>query len=254
MKKIFLLLAVLTAFSFGASAQSYRNYGNYHRHNGYHDRALEYSFPHYLDGFNLYRGNRVESNLRVLFPMYFGLSTMFNNQSNSLESILGKNFYYSFELANLRFYSRRNHIETSLGLRFTFMDYALNDTAITFRKDSDGVYQPFPILNESTKYNGKKSKIHASYIGVPVKVAYRAGRGKVYLGASADYLLNGYTKYKRPAYRESTVDLFNRFRASAEAGFAYGILGVFANYGVTTLFPSNWDKAHSFTFGLTVMM
>ncbi len=248
MKKIIVILLVFTASCAVASAQYYSGYDRYNR--GYQD----YGQRDYSGGFNLFSTDRVESNLRVLFPMYFGLSTMFNDNSKVLESILYKNFYYSLELANLRFSSRRRHIETSFGIRFTFMDYALNNTDITFRKDAGGIYQPFPIIAENSKYDGSKSKIHATYVGVPFKLAYKAGRGRVYIGASADYLINGYTKYKKPAYRENANDLFKRFRATVEAGFSYGIIGVFANYGITSLFPDDWSGANSFTVGLAIGM
>lgn len=238
MKKIIIVFAVFATFSVAASAQ---------KRPGDSESKKKYD-----GGIELIKTEKVESNLRIAFPMYFGESLLLNNQDKNLETIFYKNFLYQLEMANLSFSSRKSHLGVSFGVRWTFMDFALNNTDITFRKNDAGVYAPYKILYENTKYDGKKSKIHASYIGIPIRLCYKAGRGKVYVGASAEYLVNGYTKYKNPGYREVHSDLFKRFRASAEAGFAYGLLGVFVNYGITPLFPSDWNDSHTLSFGLTL--
>lgn len=229
MKKTILALAAIIAFTVAASAQRYNNYG------------LE-----------LTNSDKVETNLRIAFPMYFGMSTLLNNNDSYLETILPQNFVYSLEMASMRISSRKSHIEGSLGVRWTFMDFSLRNKDITFREGLTGVYVPSPILLENLKYDGTKSKIHATYLGIPLRIAYKAGKGKVYAGASAEFLVKGYTKYRNPGYRETTNELFNRFRATAEAGFSYGLIGVFVSYGFTPLFPSDWSNARTISFSLTL--
>ena len=46
--------------------------------------------------------------------------------------------------------------------------------------------------------------------------------------------------------------MFNRFRATVEAGVQYGILGFYANYGLTTLFPDSLSDARTLTFGIVL--
>lgn len=201
-------------------------------------------------GLEILDSDKVESNLRLAFPMYFGVSALINNDRADLNTLLPQNFTYAIEMASVRFKAKRSHLEASFGVRWTFMDFSLEDTGNTFRKVF-GEYYRYPIIMENLKYDGTKSKLHATYLGVPVRLSYKAGKGRVYVGASAEYLVNGYTKYRKPAYREGASDMFNRFRATAEAGFSYRLFGVFFNYGITPLFPKDWSGANTVSFGLT---
>jgi hypothetical protein len=67
-------------------------------------------------------------------------------------------------------------------------------------------------------------------------------------------MIKGWTKYRNPGYREYCNDLFNRFRASAEAGASYGIIGIFANYSFTPFFTESISKSGVISFGLTLGM
>ena len=255
MKKIMILLAALTAFAAVAAAQ---------------DREID--FNEYSD-FSLSKPDaKIETHLHIAFPMYFGWSTLTNVNykgawavvnSDFLQTDLGKNFVYGLEMAAIHFSSADGPLDVSLGLRWTFMDFTLANSQNTFRKLSiylndpqwgttayENTYFPTRIKKEAPNYDGRKSKIHGNYLGIPLRMTLHYGKARVFVGASAEYLVSGYTKYKHPKYRQDVTPMFNRFRATVEGGFYWGILGVFANYGLTPLFPDTLSDAHTFTFGI----
>ena len=243
MKKIMTLLAALAAFAAVAAAQ---------------DREIDLNS--YSD-FSLSKEDaKIETHLHVAFPMYFGWSTLTNvrfngawaaiNGTDFLRTKIGQNFVYGLEMAAIHFSSSDGPLDVSLGLRWTFMDFTLENSWNTFRKGTGDVYYPSPIKNEALNYDGRKSKIHGNYLGIPLRLTLHYGKARVFVGASAEYLISGYTKYRNPRYREDATPMFNRFRATVEGGFYWGILGVFANYSLTPLFPASLCDAHTFTFGL----
>ena len=205
------------------------------------------------DGFELSTGRSVDSNLRVAFPMFFGFSMPLGAESATFpQNKFFQSFYYGLELASIRLASPYSPFEFSLGVRMTFMDIAFEDTSLTYRPSSEGGYNAVPVIDENAQYDGTKSKVHANYIGVPARLYFTAGRAKIYAGASADYMFKGWTKYRNPSYRENCDNLFNRFRASAEAGASYGLIGIFANYSFTPFFAESISKSGVMTFGLTL--
>ncbi len=201
-------------------------------------------------------GAPVSTELRLAFPMYFGASVLTQVDyrgewaafapTKFLDMQTAKNFVYGLQLADLHI--QHNLLDVSFGLRWTFMDFTFTHPELTLRGSK--VMVPSLIVNERADYDGKKSKIHASYFGVPVRVGLDFGRAEVYVGASAEFLTGGYTKYKHPKYRQKVEGVFNPFRATVEGGFSYGNLGVFVMYGLTPLFREELSSARTFTFGL----
>lgn len=241
MKKILLIFAVL-ALSVAAFAQS-----------------IDLEELGDLNTIDLTReGSRVETELNFAFPMYFGWTALTNANAKGPWMNINtpipastfdtrKNFVYGLQLADFRI--RYELLDVSLGLRWTFMDFTFVNSAETFRKTT-GAWMPYPIQGETPDYNGKKSKIHASYFGIPLRVGLDLGSSEVYVGASVEMLTGGYTKYKRPKNRQNAKDLFNPVRATIEGGFSYGGLGVFVMYGLTPLFQESLSDARTLTFGL----
>lgn len=238
MKRIATIIAALAMFTAAAAAQDYTD-------------------------IKLSSGNKVESKLRLVFPMHFGLSTLVNPTYNGpwassgygqfLNTQFYRNFNYGIEPIGLRFYSQKSPFEFGLGIKFSFMDYCLENSALSFHPVG-GVYMPYEIISEQPGYNGTKSKVHASYVGVPMRIFFKAGKAKLYTGVSAEYMFHGYTKYREPKARVSTNELFNRLRAGVEVGATYGIIGVFASYSFTPLFNTSYSNATVFSFGLTLGM
>ena len=220
------------------------------------------------------KGSRVETKLHIAFPMYFGWSVLTNvnykgagdnhlsfgdiqvpTTLNFLDMKTGQSFMYCLETAALHFSKPGGMLDFSIGMRCTFMDLSLQNTQFTFRNTmlgSGGIFYPTLIKNEALNYDGRKSKIHANYIGVPVRLTFNFGKARVYVGGSAEVLVGGYTKYKFPKYRQDATALFNRFRATVEGGLQYGILGFFVSYGLTPVFPNSLSDARALTFGIVL--
>ena len=216
------------------------------------------------DGIELKTGKRAELRLRAVFPMYFGVSTLTGTDYQGLwaSSPLGgfldtkliQNFNYNLEMVGIRLYSRGLPVEATLGMRWTFMDFSLANTAITF-EGIDGptpsAYIPAPIITQG--YDGTKSKIHASYIGLPLRIAFKLGADvKLFAGVAGEYLVKGYTKYRNPSSRTTTNALFSPFRGSVEGGISYAGWGLYASYGLTPLFQPDCSNARTLSFGLVL--
>ena len=241
MKKIILTLAALV-FATAAFAQ---------------DREIDLEDLESFNRVELSRaGTRVETDLSFAFPMYFGWSALTNiNYKGSFASArtpfldmnLRRSFTYGLQLTDVNI--RYGALGLSLGLRWTFMDFVFENPDVTIRPESTG-YVPVSITSIEPTYNGKKSKIHANYFGVPVRLSLNFGKATIYGGASAEYLVNGFAKYKQPQSKMQMNTLFNRFRVTVEGGFSYGNLGVFVMYGMTPLFRQELSDARSLTFGI----
>lgn len=205
---------------------------------------------------------RVETSVDFAFPMYFGTSVLRDvNYLNEwavaekscpdfLDLDTRKNFVYALELASVHFRSRV--VDLSLGLRWSFMNFTFSNPDFTLRRGADKVFYPYPIKLESASYDNTKSKLFASYLGIPVRLNLHYGKATVYAGASAELLLDAYTKYRQPKVRQTATGAFNDFRATVEAGVSFYNVGFFVNYGITPLFKGALSDAHTITFGLTL--
>ena len=243
MKKIILAIAAL-AISCAAFAQ---------------DREIDLESWDDLNKVELSKGgSRVETDLSFAFPMYFGWTALLDNHYKGewalSEDIMKfdtrRNFVYGLQLADMNI--RYGVLGLSLGLRWTFMDFTFADSRYTIQQP---VYATtsnnlLPSLIMTSGYDGRKSKIHASYFGIPARLSLNFGKVTIYGGASAEILVNGYAKYKRPKNRTQIKSAFNEFRATVEGGFSYGNLGVYVQYGLTPLFPADLSDARTLTFGL----
>ena len=218
------------------------------------------------DGFNRIEisqdNSHVETSVGVAFPMYFGTSVLSDISYNGewgtamadypgfQDMRTSKNFFYALEMVALHVHA--GHVEMTAGLRWTFMDFTFKNPAYTLRGVGSGPYMPASILSGQPDYNYDKSKIHATYFGIPVRVGLEWGRSTLYVGASAELLVNGYTKHKHPKERIKADAIFNDFRATLEAGFSWNNVGVFVMYGLTPLFPNSLSDARTVSFGLTL--
>lgn len=198
---------------------------------------------------------RVETDLSLAFPMYFGWTTLTNinykgawstgTLSNFLDFNTGKNFVYSLQMLGVDF--RYGVLGFNLGARWTFMDFTFKDSYTTMVQVGNSFV---PSVITATGYNGAKSKIHATYFGIPARLSLNFGRATVYAGGSVEFLVNGYAKYRSPKSKTQMKDLFNSIRATVEGGFSYGNLGMFVQYGLTSLFPADLSDARTLTFGI----
>ena len=241
MKKIIATIAAIAAFV-AASAQNFD----------------------YNNGIELKEGSRVKTSLKVLFPMQFGMTTLLNTTYNStamklleseeiLKTSLPKSFFYSLELLGVNFSSENGPFEVNIGVRMSFLDLAFAKPDYTFT-ELGGTVIPSYIKLMSPEYDSNKSKVHGTYIGIPVRFIYNIDKVQLHLGASAEYLIKGYTKYKNPPTRNDLPNLFNSFRATVEGGITYGIIGLYANYGLTPVFNTELSNANTLTIGLSLLL
>lgn len=210
----------------------------------------------------------VETSIKFAFPMYFGTSVLtdltYNDTWGILEKVYPdfmdlnarKNFVYGLEMVSM--HVRTGAVDLSLGLRWTFMNFTFRDSAYSLRPEmalgsprASTQHVPYRIASEGP-YDGRKSKIFASYLGIPFRVSLNYGKATVYGGVSAELLMDSYTKYKHPKVREPINGLFNDFRASVEAGISLYNFGLFVNYGLTPLFKDQYSNAHTLTVGVTL--
>lgn len=218
------------------------------------------------DSLQLASGKRVETTVRVVLPVYFGVSTLLDadylgswantGYGDFLGTRIEQNFNFDIEFFGLRFDAKSTPFEANLGLRFSFMDFSLSDTSITFSgNDSPSSIGCMPVRISDTdlSFDGAKSKIHASYLGAPVRFAMKYGaHGKIFVGVAPELLIHGYTKYRYPAHRSEAGTLFNPLRVSVEGGICYYGFGLWARYGLTPLFLPGCSNAKTLSFGLTV--
>lgn len=202
--------------------------------------------------------------LRIGFPMNFAWSTLvqtdYKNEWAAAEAVendflklnVGKSFTYAFDMVGLKITNANSPVEFSLAVRWTFMDFVLNPN-YTFAGENRS-YLPVPVKMLNPDYTTTKSKIHGSYVGVPFRIACKAGSFKFFAGISAEYLVEGYAKFRSPAERRMMPNLFYRFRSAVEAGVCFKGLGVYASYGITPLFPDSLSDARTLTFGLVLGM
>ena len=125
---------------------------------------------------------------------------------------------------------RKAHESLLAGVRIMADNY-------TFSRPYTLVYNDMGIIVPE-KIDGyvKKSKLTATYIGIPLRLSFRIGDDlHITCYASGDLLLNGRTKYKKPKTK-GNVSCFSPFRISAGGSITYSNFGVYCEYGTTPLF------------------
>ncbi len=243
MKKLILLSFAALALSAAAFAQ---------------DREIDLRNWEDFNKIDLSKGRtRVDTGLSFAFPMNFAWTTLTNinykgdwagsDLAGFLNFDTGRNFVYGLQLIDVNIHYGALYL--SAGLRWTFMDFTFKDNQTSIKQVGNS-FVPYRIPTEISNYDYRKSKIHSTYFGLPVRLGVNFGKATFYAGGSIEYLVNGYAKYKRPVSRAQMKALFNPIRATVEGGFSYGILGVFVQYGLTSLFAQDLSDARTLTFGI----
>lgn len=150
------------------------------------------------------------------------------------------------EFLNISAYlDRSRDVIFSAGLQAVCNNYVFADK-ISLYMNSDRMIMPYVVDGYV-----RKSKLTACYLGIPVSLTFRLDR-KVQLevGGYVNYLLNAYTKYKKPINRNSIGGL-NQVQAGISANVTYDGFGVYMEYGLTPLFNlRNGPEAHTMTLGI----
>lgn len=164
-----------------------------------------------------------------------------------------RSFSMNFMLSGIDFAKKRMFFTTGFGLDWK-----------SYQFKNDIIVSP---SNDTTEFiasglSFEKYKLKATYFQVPVMMGFRIGKLKkplsVQLGAIAGYKIGSKTKYKYrlddETYKNKTIDDYNisPFKLSATARIQLGGIGLFANYGLTTMFENNKaPELYPFTVGLT---
>lgn len=254
MKKFLLVLAVL---SFGTIV--------------YSQNRIVPSDLDELENFNEFgkkQYKKISTSFDLAFPMHFAWSTLYGTTYDGvwapLQAVsgdfltldMGQSFTYSLDMCsyNFHFGSERN-FTLSLALRWTLSDFSLSNTGYALIPvGSSNTLTPVLAASRTPGYNGKKSKVHADYFGLPLMFKWKIDRIQVYAGATAEILVRARGRYREPSvkYEIPGGSGFNRFRSTVECGIAYGGLGVFAGCGLTPVFDPALSQAKTFTFGIVL--
>lgn len=212
--------------------------------------------------------NRVSTSFDLAFPMHFAWSTLLDRTYNGAWSAMktvegdflgldmGQSFLYSLDMCSYNFhFGVAGDFTLSLSLRWTLADFSLANTSYALMPaGGSDLLTPVSAAVRTPRYNGKKSKVHADYFGVPLVLKWKIDRIRVYAGATAEVLVRARGRYREPSvkYEIPGGNGFNRFRSTLECGISYGGLGVFASYGLTPVFDPALSDAKSFTFGIVL--
>lgn len=191
----------------------------------------------------------VITDFSLAFPMHFGWSVLTGTDASFPGMNIGKSFDYALDICSFSFYFGNGYNNTfGISFMMDFVDFCFADGYTTIERIYD-TYVPGPVFGT----DGKKSKFHGSYIGIPLRYSYDIGDFDVYASFTAELLLDGYNKVKSPEYRTYITPCFNQFRGVIEAGISYHHIGMFVNYSATPLFSSAFPLGHNIkplTFGI----
>ena len=125
---------------------------------------------------------------------------------------------------------RQAHVSLAAGIRILADNY-------TFSRPYTLVYNDMgTVIPREIDGYVKKSKLTATYIGIPIRLSFRIGNDLHITGyAAGNLLLSGRTKYKKPKVK-GTVSCFSPLRISAGGSITFNNLGVYCEYSTTPLF------------------
>ncbi len=167
-------------------------------------------------------------------------------QGDFLDIRAGKSIRFAWEPAAVEVsLDRRGIVSLIGGLRLSADNYMFSEP-YTISRNQGGVLMP-------EKLDGyiKKSKLTATYIGIPVRLSFSVG-GKLDITgyASADMLLNAHTKYKKPKVKDNIPGL-SPWRISAGGCLTFCNIGIYCDYSITPLFKEGTGAdAHTVSIGL----
>ena len=167
-------------------------------------------------------------------------------QGDFLDIRAGKSIRFAWEPAAVEVsLDRRGIVSLIGGLRLSADNYMFSEPC-TISRNQGGVLMP-------EKLDGyiKKSKLTATYIGIPVRLSFSVG-GKLDITgyASADMLLNAHTKYKKPKVKDNIPGL-SPWRISAGGCLTFCNIGIYCDYSITPLFKEGTGAdAHTVSIGL----
>lgn len=188
------------------------------------------------------------SSVDLLTPMNIGILTMMGAEDAVPDIRIPRSWSLYDDLVSLSLYGRSHRgLVFSTGIRLSYFNYRLSD-GLAMTINEAGVPQSVP----GTVYD--KSKFKLTYLGVPVSLGVRLG-GSFTVAATAtfDMLVDARNKVKEPVSKTQLDDL-NPYRTSVEVSMGSDDFGIFANYGLTSIFKeSSGIDARTFSIGVRLL-
>jgi hypothetical protein len=159
----------------------------------------------------------------------------------------GKSIHFGMDIAGMYLQlDRRGDIYLGVGVSVQCDNYTFSNN-ITIKR-IDGVIMPEELDKEY-----KKSKLTATYFGIPVYLTFRPyNKIKIALNGYAEFLTNSHTKYKKPKHK-SDISGLNPVQLGLGGSFTYSGFGVYVKYSLTPLFKSeSGPGAHLLSAGLVI--
>ncbi len=156
----------------------------------------------------------------------------------------------------------KGNVGVAFGLALSVHNYFSNAIVVnqvdTVDNSIYSVLQPF-----DSDYNYKKNKLSVAYLDVPLELRFRTNensngkRFKIFAGGRIGYNINTHSKLiddngKYKGYDETNI---NPFRYGVSFRLAYGNVGLYAYYGLSTLFEEGKGvKLSPISAGISVFL
>lgn len=199
-------------------------------------------------------------NIDIVFPMYFGASTLIGGQYsgdwNGYRSLYGDfmetapGFTFAMDLARVNL-TLTGNFQLYAGVRYTSELYSMRNRQIYLDNNTSGKLAPY----KSTDF-GRSSHFGIRTWGVPVGFSVGFGRFIISANAAPEWTSRALSRYRgdRIRYNNNNLDGFSNFRMSYMLMAAYGGTGLFVRYSNTPLFKNGtgYDGARSLSFGVAI--
>lgn len=179
------------------------------------------------------------------------VNTSYSNYPSQYNGFLdlrgGKSIHFGIDLATIYMHlNQSNSLYLGLGMRIDCDNYTFSDN-ITIKKIG-GTIMPIELDKDY-----KKSKLTATYFGIPLYLRCNISRGlRLTLNGYADILLNSHTKYKKPKHKEN-ISCLNPVQFGFGGALSYHHLGLYIKYSASPLFKNEYGpKAHLLSAGFAI--
>ena len=162
----------------------------------------------------------------------------------------GNSFHLGATLVGLNVdLGKKRKFAFSTGLRYTIDNYRLSDRSITLDR-VDGLVRPVTLDERADK-----SKLRITSLGIPVQFSFDPVRHlRIAVVGYCDFTLGANAIYKRPKVKNGLSGV-SPFQFGLGGSVSYRGFGVYARYGVTSLFKdSAGPDCHPVSFGICIFM
>jgi hypothetical protein len=201
-------------------------------------RSGKNDFTMTIAGYDITFGNTGSKPRRSFkFYMVSNLELGFNflsNESKSFELNNAKSIHFGLDIFEYiaKLDPTNNRFLLSTGINIKCDNYTFDDN-ITLKKVGGNIIT-VPLIE-----NYKKSKLTATYLGIPLRFKYKFTKSfGISAGGYADLLLSAHTKYKKPKNKEKISGL-NPIQCGVGGAITIECFGLYVKYSLTPLFRND---------------